>query len=120
MNKVDEFHKRASHSISQAVTLTIDWLECACDPPGAGEQCTGHCVLRAENARLTGELARSDMVSLLTEMEVRYILDLIATTLPPGVGYSDDRMVAALQAKLSVMPEVKMRSSDKSRNGTLA
>lgn len=42
---------------------------------------------------------------MLTEDDLRYLLALIAKTLPGEVGYSDNPKVARLQAKLSVMLE---------------
>lgn len=46
---------------------------------------------------------------MLTVKEIAYILDLIAATLPGGFGYSKDPEVAALQAKLSIMLEARVR-----------
>lgn len=45
----------------------------------------------------------------LTADEIRYILNLIAATLPGGFGYSSDPEVGKLQAKLSMLLEAKMR-----------
>ncbi len=46
---------------------------------------------------------------MLEEHEIKYVLGLIADTLPGKLGYSDDPTVGALQAKLSIMLEAKLR-----------
>lgn len=48
----------------------------------------------------------------LTEKEIRYVLDLIAKTIPSGMGYSSDPFVGALQVKLSVMLQLSTGSRE--------
>lgn len=52
---------------------------------------------------------------LLSEDEILILLDLLAKTTSSGFGYSDNPKIAQLQAKLSVMLEVKRNPEYRSR-----